>query len=242
MRMLSAERRTKRPSPREAMAMLENGSRMDQPTFHKLYMLTPDGFKAELIGGEVYVSSPVSWYHGVPHAELLAWLVMYKKATRGVEVADNSTSILGENAEPQPDAAMLIRGGQSRLNRDGCVVGAPELVAEVANSSAAIDLGKKKMDYQEAGTQEYLVALVKEKRIMWFVRREEQFVEMRPRDGVFRSRVFPGLWLPARGFFRSEMTEWIDVLHQGLASSEHAAFVAELAARNKMTKPRRKRR
>ena len=37
---------------------------MDQKTFHALYLQTPEGFKAELIGGIVYVASPVSLRHG----------------------------------------------------------------------------------------------------------------------------------------------------------------------------------
>lgn len=54
MSVLTAKR-SKKPTPAEAVFLLENGASMDQPTFHELYKLTPEGFKAELIGGIVYV-------------------------------------------------------------------------------------------------------------------------------------------------------------------------------------------
>jgi hypothetical protein len=39
-------------------------------------------------------------------------------------------------------------GGQARLSKDDYIEGAPELVAEIAASSAAIDLGDKKRAYR----------------------------------------------------------------------------------------------
>ena len=77
MRHRAAERVTRRWTSSEADAVLEleNGSRMDQRTFHALYLKSPEGFKAELIGGTVYVmSSPVSPLHGRSHFRVGYWL------------------------------------------------------------------------------------------------------------------------------------------------------------------------
>ncbi len=48
-------------------------------------------------------------------------------------------------------------GGQSQLDEDNYLEGAPELVAEVAASIASIDLHDKKRIYRRNGVQEYIV-------------------------------------------------------------------------------------
>jgi len=45
---------------------------------------------------------------------------------------------------------------------------------------------------------------------------------------VIRSEVFPGLWLDADALLRRDRKRLLSVLRQGLASPEHAAFVAKL--------------
>ncbi|MGB3239101.1 MAG: Uma2 family endonuclease, partial [Geitlerinemataceae cyanobacterium] len=47
-------------------------------------------------------------------------------------------------------------GGQSVISADGYVEGAPELIVEVAASSAAYDLHDKKRVYRRNGVREYL--------------------------------------------------------------------------------------
>ncbi|HEX4613070.1 MAG TPA: Uma2 family endonuclease [Urbifossiella sp.] len=248
MKPQSADRVTRRViSEGEAVQQLENGSRMDQRTFHALYVRTPEGFKAELIGGIVYVmTSPVSARHGFPHARLIYWLTTYSAATEWTEVGDNTTSILGESSEPQADAFLVIDpacGGATRIDRKGYVIGPPEFVAEVANSSASIDLGAKKKDYETAGVREYVVIQVREKAVSWFTRTAAGvFAELSPDAlGVFSSSVFPGLQLSARSFFARRPALLGEELRAGLASPEHAAFVADLAARRqaKPKKPRK---
>jgi hypothetical protein len=251
MRQGAAERTTRRWTPSEANAVfeLENGARMDQKTFHALYERTPEGFKAELIGGVVYVmSSPVSLHHGRPHARLVTWLDVYSGDTPGTGVGDNTTNVLGERSEPQPDAFLVVEpeyGGQTTIDDKGYVHGSPELVAEVAYSTASIDLNAKKADYEKAGAKEYLVIQVREKAIRWFARREGRFEELTPGpDGVLKSTAFPGLWLDPKAFFERPARPLLAILQQGLASPEHATFVAELEARRqaraaKKTKPKR---
>jgi hypothetical protein len=45
---------------------------------------------------------------------------------------------------------------------------------------------------------------------------------------IYQSEVFPGLWLDAQAMIRLQPDKVLDVLQQGLATSEHAAFVAKL--------------
>src|SRR5947209_7310805 len=86
--------------------LLVNGDRMKQPEFHRRYLAYPDDVKFELIGGIVYMASPLRYTHGTYSQELSLVFSLYRTATPGVEAADNATVILGEESEPQPDLAL----------------------------------------------------------------------------------------------------------------------------------------
>ncbi len=221
------------PSVHRASPPLEAGDHLDQPTFHARYEAMPPGVKAELIGGVVYMPSPVSDAHSTPHADLLFWLGYYRAYTPGLLVSDNGTAILADDSEPQPDAALRVAvGGQTRVDAGGYVVGCPELVCEVANTSASYDLHAKRLDYDRHGAREYVAVVVREGRVAWFARDAAgRLAEVPPdADGVHRSRAFPGLWLDPAALLRGDARRLIDVLDQGLATPGHADFAAGLAA------------
>jgi Uma2 family endonuclease len=211
---------------------LEQGDHLDQKTFHARYKATPEKFKAELIGGIVYVPSPLKARHGQHHGRMMGWLGCYQAETPGTEFFDNTTTILGAESEPQPDGCLSIlpeSGGQTWEDEEGYLAGAPEWIGEVASSSESYDLYEKKVDYEQAGVQEYLVLIVREERAVWFVRKGKAFDEMAPGDdGILRSRFFSGLWLDAAALFRGDTTRVLEVLRQGLALPDHAQFVAKL--------------
>lgn len=210
---------------------LESGDRLTRAEFERRYEATPEKFKAELIEGVVYVASPVRAFHGVPHADLVTWLGVYRTATPGVTVADNTTTRLDLDNEPQPDALLRIEtGGTSTLSADGYIEGAPELVAEIATSSAAIDLGAKKAAFRRNGVQEYLVWQTFENRLSWFRLQNEAYVLVEPDSGgVIRSQAFPGLWLAVSALLSGNMFDVLNQLQIGLSSAEHQAFIERLA-------------
>src|SRR4029453_15631499 len=134
------------------LPLVEAGDHLDQATFHERYKAMPAAFRAELIGGVVIVPSPLSWGHGVYHALVIAWLGNYCIATPGTLTADNITTILGELSEPQPDGVLIIEpaaGGPTGLSEDDYTTGPPELIVEIASSSASIDLHAKRRDYEQ---------------------------------------------------------------------------------------------
>jgi hypothetical protein len=49
-------------------------------------------------------------------------------------------------------------------------------------------------------------------------------------DGVWRSRVFPGLWLDGAALLAGDTVRMLAKLEDGLRSPEHAAFVQRLQA------------
>lgn len=211
----------------------EAGDRMDQKTFHACYSGQDEDLKAELVEGIVYMAAAMKRPHGRFHGFLMTWLGTYSFATPGTEFLDNTTSILGDASEPQPDAMLRILGGQTHEDEDEYIVGPPEFVAEVASSSRAYDLHAKKRDYERHGVQEYLVVIVRERRVVWFVRENDCFVERQPdADGLVRSRLFAGLWLDPAAFFKGDGQRLLQAMQQGLATREHADFVACLSREN----------
>ena len=117
-------------SPILTIPPLENGDKLTRHEFERRYHAMPNLKKAELIEGVVYVALPVrAKQHGKPHARIMGWLIAYEAATPGVEALDNTTVLLDTDNKPQPDALLRIEtGGQSRINKDDYVEGAPELI------------------------------------------------------------------------------------------------------------------
>lgn len=214
-------------------AAFENGDRMTRAEFHRIYRDMPERVRAELIGGIVYMASPLRRKHGTHHLELGGLFATYQDRTTGVEAADNATVLLGDLGEPQPDLYMRVLpefGGQSRTTADDYVEGPPEFVVEIALSSRGIDLHEKYDDYRRYGVLEYLVACLTEQEFHWFdLRRDEELAS--PADHVYRIRCFPGLWIHKPAFFAKDYGLLIETLELGVAAPEHAEFVQQLAAR-----------
>lgn len=203
---------------------------MTREEFHRAYCEMPEDYRAELIGGIVFEPSPVSYPHGRNHVRLSFLLESYAEATFGTEVADNATLKLSDDDEVQPDLLLRIvqnLGGQSR-EAHRYIEGAPELVAEIAYSSRAIDLHLKKDRYALAGVLEYIVVCIESKKIYWFDLRNN--IELKPDgSGIFRSAIFPGLWIHGQGLLDLDHNLTNHALKRGLKTAAHAKFAARLA-------------
>ncbi len=231
--MISVERRSQPPT--KTIPPLVNGDHLDRKTFHERYEAMPPGVRAELIGGIVFMSSPLKRKHGRSGARLMHWLGEYEDATPGTEALENTTHKLDDQAEPQPDGCLIIIpecGGQVWEDEDGYINGAPEWIGEISDSSESIDKNRKKLDYERAGVREYMVAALRSQEVFWFIRRRGKFRTLPPEaDGIIRSEIFPGLWLDPTAFLEQDIKRVMAVLRQGLASPEHKAFAEKLAAK-----------
>jgi Uma2 family endonuclease len=214
--------------------LLISGDRLTREEFERRYDAMPDVRGAELIEGVVHMPSPVRYVqHGKPHS-VLQWLFgVYTVQTPGVDFCGGTTVRLDDKNEPQPDVALLILpefGGQVEIV-DGYLEGAPELLAEVAGSTVSIDLFEKLTAYQRNGVREYFVWRTEDEAFDWFAQGGAGFQRMQlDRDGILRSRVFPGLWIDLAALLRDDKSTILASLHHGLASPEHAEFVAKLQA------------
>jgi Uma2 family endonuclease len=194
----------------------------------------PSNIKAELIEGVVYVMvPPVSDPgHSHPHFRFITWLGTYEAHTPGTAGGDNGTIRLDLVSEPQPDTFLRILpscGGQTRDTEDKYIEGAPELVAEIAASSASYDLTEKLNAYRKNGVREYIVWRVWDRAIDWFRLQEGEFIRQSPDErGIYKSSAFPGLWLDAAALLAGQPAKVLAVLQEGLATKQHEEFVAAL--------------
>ena len=215
---------------RESTPALENGDRLSRAEFERRYRSMPALKKAELVEGVVYVPSPVGIKrHAEPHAAIITWLGVYKAATPGAMLGDNATVRLDLDNEPQPDALLRIdeaAGGRSRISEDDYIEGPPELIVEIASSSASYDLHDKLHAYRRNGVREYLVWLVRENEFRWHVLEEGKYRRQQPdASGVLSSPFFPGLRLAVQALLHGDLQQVLLVLQQSLDSEEHRAFV-----------------
>ena len=140
--------------------------------------------------------------------------------TPTVELHDNVTLRLDTDNEVQPDALLRLENGRSRISEEGYLEGAPELIVEVAASSASYDLFEKKNVYRRNGVQEYIVWRVYDETIDWFRLEEGRYAPVLPdADGVIHSQIFPGLHLAVDAMLAADLARVLTVLHEGLAAA-----------------------
>jgi len=217
----------------EKVLPLYPGQRLKRDEFLRRWEAMPQLKHAELIGGIVYLPSPVSLDHGDSDNSVAAWQSVYAASTPGVKSNSKSTWLMLEDS-PQPESSLRLLpelGGHS--HRDGkYIAGSPEFLAEVSLSSEDYDLHEKLDLYEQAGVDEYLAVLLASREIRWHRLVDGAYQLIPPdTDGVLRSYVFPGLWLHPQALLSGDMALVLATLQKGLESNEHAAFVQELQRR-----------
>jgi Uma2 family endonuclease len=212
---------------------LESGDHLRRAEFERRFQAMPWVKKAELIEGVVYMGSPVrNRSHGRPHGMIMGWLAVYMASTPGVELSDNATVRLDLDNEPQPDALLRIEpevGGHSRISEDDYIEGPPELVVEIAASSASYDLHDKLHAYRRNMIQEYIVWRVYDQQIDWWELLEGEYQQLTSAgDEIACSRVFPGLCLNIPALLKGDLASVLATQQSSLSSDEHVAFVDRL--------------
>jgi Uma2 family endonuclease len=189
---------------------LESGDRLTRAEFHRRYEARPDIRRAELIDGVVYVASPTRYdQHDEPATMMVSWAAAYAAKHADVRSGGSATLFLGEDSEVQPDAFLFLRrstGAAARPNDDGYIVGAPQLVVEVAASTVYYDLHTKLDLYRRSGVLEYVVWRVLDEAIDWFRLENSEYVRVEPdENGILESTVFAGLRLPVAAMIAGDM-------------------------------------
>jgi hypothetical protein len=217
----------------ERVPPLDFGDKLTPEEFLRRWEAHPEIKRAELIGGMVFISSPISIEHGDMEANVGGWVYLYTAATPGT-ISGNATTTYLLDDVPQPDVNLRIlpEYGGTSWEEDSYLHGTPELLAEISRSSSAYDLHVKLDLYQSAKIPEYLAVLLYEQEIRWHILVDGEYQLLKPdADGVWRSGIFPGLWLDGKALLTGNRQQVSARLQQGLNSPEHGQFVAELEKR-----------
>ncbi len=215
---------------------LQSGDRLTRDEFLRRWEQHPEIKFAELLGGIVYMPSPLSRLHGVTDNTAAGWLFTYHAHTPGTEAGSNATTLMEGSETPQPDEYLRVLpeyGGRS--GNDGLYVsGAPEFLAEISVSSVSLDMHLKFDLYERMGVLEYVAVLMYEKEIRWHRLTVNGYKRVTPSEGmIWKSKVFPGLWLDGKAMLANDAAKVLATLNKGLRSPEHAAFVKKLTRKKK---------
>jgi hypothetical protein len=203
---------SRRPAARPGrLPMLENGDRLTVNEFMRRYEGMPGVRKAQLIEGIVQMPSPVrADAHAEPDGLIQLWLGLYSIQHPDLKVYPNATLIMDADNAVQPDAMLCSRpqpGGRVWLDDKGYLHGSPELVCEIAASTASIDLHAKFHAYRRNGVLEYLVWLTEENTLRWFHLEDGNYAAQKAKAGLLASRVFSGLVLDTKALLRGDKTK-----------------------------------
>ena len=218
MATLFEKPRRRAMTPRPALPRipaLENGDRLTVGEFMRRYHAATGVRKAQLIEGFVHMPSPVNaTHHAKPDGIIQLWLGTYSLDHPELEVYPNATLILDGDNAVQPDAILCQpqRGGAVWLDDDGNLHGAPGLVCEIASTSASIDLHAKFQAYRRNGVAEYLVWIVQEKSVRWFLLEDGDCIQQKEVVGTLASKKFPGLTLDVKALLKQDKAKLIEGL------------------------------
>jgi Uma2 family endonuclease len=212
---------------------LENGDRLTIGEFKRRWERMPKLKRAELIEGVVFMPAALRHtQHGEPHGWIMNLVSTYAMRT-GLAFGDNASVELDEHNMPQPDAYVLLPehlGRRSRIDEEGYLIGPPDFIAEVAASSASLDLHGKLQTYEQSGVQEYIVWRTLDQAFDWFVHQAGALRRQPFPDGIIRCAILPGLWLDTAALIQKNAQQLLGTFEQGLASPEYIAFQAAIGA------------
>lgn len=195
---------------------LENGDHLSAVEFMRRYEGMPGTRKAQLIEGRVLMPSPVrAKSHGAPDNVIQFWLATYAMNHPELEAYSNTSILLDAENSLQPDAMLCTQpqaGARTWLDEKDYLCGSPELICEIAASSASVDLHEKYRAYRRAGVAEYLVWLTAEKTVRWFQLVDGDYTEAREQGGKLQSLVFPGLILDVKALLKLDRKKVVAAL------------------------------
>jgi len=215
-----------------AVRPLQGGERMRRNEFERRFDATPGLKRAELVEGTVWIPPQMGEVrYGSARMALIGLIGSYCAATPGVSGGAHGHIRLDAVNMPQPDVSVHLGkayGGQSRIDADGYLEGAPEFVADVVRQRAEWPTGRVEA-LRRNGVREFAVWRVDDCLIDWFVVRDgkQERLEMGA-DGVYRSRVLPGLWVDPVALLTDERARAMAVMRQGIASPEQGEFIERL--------------
>lgn len=146
---------------------MEAARQIEYYTIEDIYAL-PDGQRAELIDGQIYIIAAPSMVHQRIVMELSYQIKDYIRSHNGdCEVFPAPFAVFlnaDDKTYVEPDISVIC--DNNKLNDKGCN-GAPDWIIEIVSpSSRSMDFYKKLLKYRTAGVREYWIVDYEKKQIM----------------------------------------------------------------------------
>jgi Uma2 family endonuclease len=188
-------------------------------TVDDFFALIPEGQKADLIDGVIYVASPDTPRHNLVAGLIQVVLDGYASAHGlGTVFVSRVAFELTRIDSPEPDVAFVAVEHLDRVE-EGKVIGPPDVAVEVVSRwSKSRDYGAKLRQYEAAGVREYWLIDGRARSATFYRLRDGRFVAAELERGhIFRSEVAPGFWLDVRWLFANPLPDKFECLKQVLA-------------------------
>lgn len=187
-------------------------------TFEEFCEVIEDGQKADLIDGEIFLSSPDSLRNNKLQNFVFSLLDGYSRRRSPGDVFTSRVAFrLNERSAPEPDVAFVGAAHGERL-RAGHVLGGPDIAVEiVSDDSTQRDYVRKRALYQDAGVPEYWVIDPVRGQALFLRLEGEEYEEAGLDEGVFRSEAMPGFWINVNWLFQEPLPDPAACLEQILA-------------------------
>ncbi len=168
-------------------------------TYDDWLRLPDDGFRYEILNGELHMTPPPSISHQNAVTELAAQMRDFAKQTgKGIVlVSPVGVRLPGQSVPVQPDV-IFVRADRREIIGEDDVQGAPDLVVEVLSPSNWIyDRREKLQAYRQAGVPEYWIIDCRARTLEIRVLEQGQYIllgELHSGDTA-KSRAFSGFEL-----------------------------------------------
>jgi Uma2 family endonuclease len=190
--------------------------------FDDFCALIPEGQKADLIEGVIYVASPDNIEHHGIYGWLYRLLSDFLDATSlgGHVFGSRITFRLDGENSPEPDLAYLSPE-RSDLIQTNRIDGAPDWAVEIISpDSVDRDYEKKLAQYERFGVSEYwIIDPLEQTMTCYRLGRDGKYKEVRPRKGIIASKVIPGFWVRPTWFWQTPLPNKNETLQEILAAS-----------------------
>src|SRR6266849_2549289 len=189
-------------------------------TFEEFVKMVPDGQKADLLDGVIYMASP----DNTDAADLNLWLAILlytfvDSNDLGKIYTSRVAYRLGPKQGPEPDIGFVPKELEFTRRR-GYIDGPPTLAIEIVSpDSVARDYVQKRAVYEQAGVGEYWILDPDEGRVTFLVLQDGRFEQVFPRENIIHCTVVPGFYLDVRWLLSQERPAAYQVLQQLLGNA-----------------------
>jgi Uma2 family endonuclease len=192
----------------------------DLVSVEEFFCLVPDGQKADLIDGVIYMASPDT-RRSDRLGGWIKFLLQGYAAVKGLgEVYGSRFAFeLTEFRAPEPDVA-FVRTARLSLVDERRMVGGPDIAVEVVcRDSRQRDYGEKKQLYIDAGVAEYWIIAPLQQRCE-FHRLHAGRYDLVPLENnrLFRSAILEGFWLDVEWLLTESLPNEYEILQEILRS------------------------